>query len=439
MFFILLSTRRDYLRFWCLVPTVPYFAPKLPFEHSGDSETIYLGHYLYLRLPQDLMHAVRRLAREVGTSAYFILLSSFLILLNRLTGMKRPIVGFVSDARIHPDADGVIGNFVNSVPLMHAFDDDDRLINAICDCVKSASDGIAHAGIPVATLLDIEGEDAASIGGRFASASFNQVPDTFDTFRLGSLPIEPLRRSYIWRKNTIVVLVSDKDDGSANVQFSYPTELMSESRARVFLNHFRILLQTVVEEPECRLADIINPFGKPPSSDEEKKVISLFEEVLGRPVRRDESFFESGGDSLSALRLLQKIKAVLRVPLTYAEIFEDASRCDLAAHLKETGRRPSDEGENILPSVERLDRNHRWPATDNQKVYWRLITEGKGKVTGNIVRPMRVRGRLKCTLLRKALKIVIDRHEALRTGLVTDDKGDVVQRIVTRFRVPIVF
>ncbi|RKX29896.1 MAG: hypothetical protein DRP71_15840, partial [Verrucomicrobia bacterium] len=423
-------------KFWNQVFAEGVPKQSLPFDLTEEIEDTCVGRYLYLDLPTEVMDAVRDLAEKVGTTQYFVLLAAFLVLINRATGVERPFASIVADARIHHEAETVVGNFINAVPVVARLQDDTRLINAVCDIAKAGSQALAHAGLPVGPLLKTIDQKSALGSGQLGQIAFNQVPNTYSALDLGGLRVEGLRRTHVWRKNSISFLVFDNEDGSATAQFSYPTEQMSETRAEAFVARYRRIIEAVVEAPDCELGELGDMTERVAASQREKVLTSFFSEVLGRTVQRNESFFDHGGDSLTALRLIQKVRAVSSVALSYQDLYSYQTPGDLGVYLDAREKEIGEKGGDVVSPLRRLSRKRSWPATDNQLVYWRLVTESEGKTTGNIVRPLRVRGSFDPRLFRRAVRAVIERHEALRTGLVADDQGKVFQHIKTRFRVP---
>lgn len=81
---------------------------------------------------------------------------------------------------------------------------------------------------------------------------------------------------------------------------------------------------------------------KDPSSNEEQKRISqIWFEMFERRVGVDESFFEIGGNSLSAQRMLNRIESVFHLRLSIADLMENPTILELEQFLKRIKRESS--------------------------------------------------------------------------------------------------
>jgi natural product biosynthesis luciferase-like monooxygenase protein len=71
----------------------------------------------------------------------------------------------------------------------------------------------------------------------------------------------------------------------------------------------------------------------PPADDREKLVADIWTEELGRPVGRDDNFFEIGGHSLLAVKVFRRLTDSVSVPLALTDIFRYPTVRAFAAHL----------------------------------------------------------------------------------------------------------
>jgi acyl carrier protein len=72
----------------------------------------------------------------------------------------------------------------------------------------------------------------------------------------------------------------------------------------------------------------------PPANDIERRIALIWSDTLDRPeIGRDESFFELGGNSLRAARLLAQIDRELAVRITTQELYENPTVAGMAVRV----------------------------------------------------------------------------------------------------------
>jgi amino acid adenylation domain-containing protein len=75
------------------------------------------------------------------------------------------------------------------------------------------------------------------------------------------------------------------------------------------------------------------PGSRHPSTPQESMLCDVCAEVLGRFVGLDDNFFDVGGHSLTAMRLVNRLRATMGIELPVASIFESTTIGDLLEHV----------------------------------------------------------------------------------------------------------
>jgi nonribosomal peptide synthetase DhbF len=147
----------------------------------------------------------------------------------------------------------------------------------------------------------------------------------------------------------------------------------------------------------------------------------LFAEVLDRPaVGPDDDFFDLGGHSLAAIRLVNRIRAVLGAEATIADLFDARTAAALERRLVGVTDRP--------PLVARA-RPDVLPLSHAQRRLWFLHRMYDRDAAHHIPYALHLTGQVDLPALATALRDVVLRHEVLRT-VYPDHDGTPTQLVL---------
>ena len=159
-----------------------------------------------------------------------------------------------------------------------------------------------------------------------------------------------------------------------------------------------------------------------PSNAVEEILADIYAQVLGLVrVGVDDSFFDLGGDSLSAMRLIAAINKSMNTHLTVRALFDTPTIAQLAPGLRtESG------GRAPLVSV---PRPAVVPLSFSQRRLWFLDQLHGASPVYNMAVALRLSGQLDLDALGAALSDVVSRHESLRT-VFRDEDGVPYQQVL---------
>ncbi|MFC3962728.1 amino acid adenylation domain-containing protein [Nocardia jiangsuensis] len=155
-----------------------------------------------------------------------------------------------------------------------------------------------------------------------------------------------------------------------------------------------------------------------PRTPVEEAVAAVFAEVLeAERVSADQSFFELGGNSLSATKVVARVNAALGARIALRDLFDAPTVAQLAARVVPTAEAG---GGRALAARVRPDRI---PLSPAQQRMWVLNRMDPGSPGYNIAVALRLTGALDTAALRAAFGTVVARHESLRTVYPQDAEG----------------
>nr|WBO75719.1 amino acid adenylation domain-containing protein [Streptomyces sp. SBE_14.2] len=167
--------------------------------------------------------------------------------------------------------------------------------------------------------------------------------------------------------------------------------------------------------------------GARPTTPQQALLCTLFEDVLKLPrdtVGTDVNFFDLGGDSLLATRLLARLRQSAGVEVPITALFDTPTPAALAARL-------AAHSVDALPrpALGAATRPERVPLSFAQERMWFLDRLGGQAATYNIPLVVKAPAGLDADALEAALGDLADHHESLRTVFAVHD-GTPYQRVL---------
>ncbi|RKH09758.1 amino acid adenylation domain-containing protein, partial [Corallococcus sp. CA053C] len=150
-----------------------------------------------------------------------------------------------------------------------------------------------------------------------------------------------------------------------------------------------------------------------PRTPLEQQVAELYASLLNVPrVGATDGFFELGGHSLLATRLTSRLRTAFQVDLPLQALFEAPTVAALAARIAASSQDPR---VAAPPPIVPVSRTQQLPTSLAQQRMWLLEQLAPGSAAYNMPFSLRLTGALSLEALRRALELVVHRHEVLRT------------------------
>jgi amino acid adenylation domain-containing protein len=183
------------------------------------------------------------------------------------------------------------------------------------------------------------------------------------------------------------------------------------------------------------------PPAQAPRDELEGTIADVWAEVLGRPagtISAREDFFDAGGHSLLAARVVARLERRLGRPVPLRLLFEAPTVAGLARSLNGGGTGEETAAQDAAQEAAAQDvpplapgpRDARALVSYSQQRLWFLHQMDPGSPLYNLPLAVRLTGEPDAVALHRALRLVFDRHEALRTVFAADDDGTVYQQVL---------
>ncbi|MEH2065253.1 MAG: amino acid adenylation domain-containing protein [Nostoc sp.] len=149
-----------------------------------------------------------------------------------------------------------------------------------------------------------------------------------------------------------------------------------------------------------------------PATETERAIAHIWQDLLAvEEVSREDNLFQLGGNSLTAMQLVVRIRTSFNIDLPLPKLFTSPTVKSLAKIVEAMISAPSQQ-QQIIPKRSQL--NH-VPLSFSQQRLWFLEQLQPGSTIYNFPVVLRLNGQLNVEALEKSINEIIKRHEVLRT------------------------
>ncbi|PVZ68902.1 non-ribosomal peptide synthetase [Pelagibaculum spongiae] len=190
----------------------------------------------------------------------------------------------------------------------------------------------------------------------------------------------------------------------------------------------KALLATTIEQKSQKI--------ELPQGEVEQKLATIWQQLLpgleiGREIGRNSHFFEIGGHSLLATRMAAQAANAFSIELSVREIFLQPQLQQLASKMVELQLQQANQPLLPLVAQTRNDQpSQLMPLSLAQQRLWLVHQLNPQSLAYHMPFVLRLTGKLDAQRLENAFKALIERHEILRSGFVTEN--DLPQQMVQK-------
>jgi len=225
---------------------------ELPADRPRPAAHTFAGGVRSATLPPSTAAALRALARSEDATLFMVALTAFAALLMRTAGQQDVAVGTPVAGRNRSELEDLIGFFVNMLVLRldatgaATFRDLVRRLRSV------ALDAYAHQDVPFERLVEELQPDRDLGRNPLFQAAFRFQDRPRETPELSGLVLSPVEVPHRSAKFDLSLTVVERGDGLAT-SLEYSADLFDGTTAQRILDHFGVLLQGSLAEPDTAL------------------------------------------------------------------------------------------------------------------------------------------------------------------------------------------
>ena len=307
-------------------PVLTMLAPDTPARPGTPGE----GRSEHLSVPGELSEALRDMARRHNLTLNMVLMAAYGTALAHAIGQPAVGIGMPVRGRIVPELEDVMGFFVGLVPVLLEARPELSFADFAAALRTEVTGALAHQDLPFQHLTQQAGTAQRRAGLYQAVFSFQ---DTRERQRhWGPLAHDMVMMFQKGLTDDLGLWLLDRPTGLEGF-FVYNASLYTAATAAAFRQSFLDILAAVAASPATRLGDLARPAavlaqaaathaaapapatGAPALlQPEQARLAQLWASALDidvNEIRPDDNFFDLGGDSLMAMRVVQNSQQVL--------------------------------------------------------------------------------------------------------------------------------
>ena len=301
---------------------------ELPTDRPRPAVQTYRGDALSFELDAALAQRLWKFGRDRGASAFVTALAVVNALLGRYAIQDDIVVGSPVAGREHADLEGLVGFFVNMLPLRSRINRNAgfaALLEQVRDEVGRALNYQAYPFDRLVEELEIQRDLGRSPLFDVAVTFHNQRPQTAAAFASGPYALQTSIAKF-----DLTFFFSELPGGRCGVGVEYNLDLFDRSRIKRMASHLRVLIESLLSAPQAALHSLPLMAG-----DERRRVVEAFNQVAAEyPATMGVAqLFEQqaeqtpqrtalicGGDQLTYQQLNQSANALAKVLLDRCQL-----------------------------------------------------------------------------------------------------------------------
>jgi hypothetical protein len=228
----------------------------LPTDYARPEIKSFAGNSLNFEIPVEESRALKQLALRTNASIFMILLAVYVILLAKLSGQDDIVVGVSPGGRNHSDLEPIIGFFVTTLALRNYPRGHKTFSEFLLEVRKRTLQALDNQDYQFEDLCErvIKKRDPAR--NPLFDVMFTMQNKKISGMAIPGLKFTPYNRENLTAKFDLNLNGYEIGD-QLGFLLEYCTKLFNQASIRVFINHFKKIISSVVENPDVNISDIV--------------------------------------------------------------------------------------------------------------------------------------------------------------------------------------
>ena len=345
----------------------------LPTDAPRPEEQTFAGAVLSAPISGDIIKGLKTAAIRFEATLFMVELAAFKVLIHRYVKQGDVVVGIPVAGRNQVETEGLMGFFVNTLVLRDDLSGNPSFADVVAQVKETILGAFSNADVPFEKIVEVLQPERNLGFNPIFQVMFATLKAAVRSHAFADLTAYPYVVSAESSIFDLSLTLIEDIDQQWWAQIEYNTNLFSQERVGRMLGDYTSLLEGIVAAPEAHIlalpvpsvpsADLLNlasADGRPkeksataaarpkpsarrlePTDREQKLLVEIWKHVLGIPeVGIRDSFFDVGGHSLMAARLVVHIHEITGKQIPVSAIFRAPTIEAFAPLLREDSAIP---------------------------------------------------------------------------------------------------
>lgn len=346
---------------------------ELPADHPRPKSQSFRGAAPRVEIPLELCAALRALSRRQNCTLFMTTFAGFVALLHHYTKRSDVAVGTFFANRRSRESESLIGMILNNVVIRTSLATDPTFVELLDQVRTLILEAANYQDVPFDRVVNsIQPRRDPSHNPLFQVAfSFHDEPmpeqgpagidiEVTPVISNGSAKFDLFVINIPHSARHIGLRQGSEADGLTMI-WEHSTDLFDNATILRMIGDYKNLLKQIVSDPERRISEVLScdpphhrshddasPCAFPeshfgptpleanvsPSTDLERQITAIWQDVLDTErVGRLDNFFDLGGHSLIAMRIVNRMRTVIGVDVPLRSIFDTPTVAGLALSI----------------------------------------------------------------------------------------------------------
>lgn len=226
-----------------------------PLDYPRPDQNSFEGEHLYFPISKEITAGLKKAGQQADSTLFLLTLAAYKVLLYKYSSQPDVVVGTLVAGRTHPDVNGLIGMFVNTLPLKTKIASEQPFTAFLEQLKECFFKGLDNQLYPLEELVEALKLDRIPGKHPIFDTLFAYQNLELEDLQLQGLELQPIDVDSNEVKYDLSIEIREAGD-TLEVLFSYSKDLFKPSTIKRMAGHYINILRSIASHPATEIRNI---------------------------------------------------------------------------------------------------------------------------------------------------------------------------------------